>query len=349
MIGTPVTVPQPSGSSIFNSATGMYSQPGSYYFTAEYSGDPTDSPATSLCETLTVLPATSSTTTTSTAPSGGVGIGTTNLLILVGVVVVLLGIGGYFIMKRGRGGPPPKTGETPPPPPPPPPPGVGVAAPTIPPCLPGTRKTEVVCSCDVNLYIPSMAQVTIGGVYLAGVEDMNKALDGLQNALSTASIATGLLGLVTDPIASFAAAAGTWAGWAGLDIGTTADDITGKPTDAAMKGLNRLAGDLKNLRRSGYMSITVPQARFRFFCEVTKECRNGYWVVIDRSLKLRMFKKLAPYTYPESPVQVTWQNTAQGNAEIDHIMGSFATKMKQMNQDAQNQMLGCEKACQDAT
>jgi len=113
MIGTPINVPQPSGSGLYSSAQATFSQPGSYYFSASYSGSATDAPSQSLCETLTVLPATSSssssssttttsTTTTPTTPSEGGGIGSTDLLIGVGVIVVLLAAGGYLFMRRGK-------------------------------------------------------------------------------------------------------------------------------------------------------------------------------------------------------------------------------------------------------
>lgn len=359
-LGSPVTVP-PSGI-VPSSAKFNATEPGNYYFSASYSGNPNNTPADSRCEVLTVYPATTisssttsstmSSTTSSTTPTSSTS--NDDALIGVGVVVVVVAAGGGLIVLRRQRGTTGTTSPPPPPPPPPPPTNTTIAAPVdvaFSPCPPGTPpKTETVCSCTVELYIPSMARVEVGGVYEAGVEDIDAALDGLEVALTTASVATGLLGAVTDPVASIAGSVGAAVNMIpGVNVGTNPDDITGKPTDAAMNGLKRLGGYLKQLRKSGDMQITTPKARFTFSCQITKECRDGRWVVTDRSLKLKKLPdKLNPDIFPDPPVQVTWQKSASGNQEIDHVMGMYATRMRQLNASAQKQMLECENACQSA-
>jgi len=341
MIGTPVSVPQPSGSSLFNSATGMFSQPGSYYFEAYYGGDATDSPATSLCETLTVLAATSSSSSTSTStttPSSGSGIGTTDLLIGVGAAVVLLGAGGYLISKRGKQErPPPETTEPPPPPPrppPPPPPPTATAAPVTPLCPEGARKEEEK-NCDiVTLWLSSQAVPQIEGIYTTSSEEVQRLLDALDTAIAVSGKAAFAVGMALDPVGTLI-----------TSIASPDSQITEQFTGLATKALNGLADTLAGQRRyQGYIKVIYPKVSYRVFCVTTTECIHGRWVVTKR--ELRMQKQDAP-TMGEWVPQGEGENLMISSLEqVKRMMATFRNSVAgPHNQQENAKVEACAKKC----
>ena len=110
-----------------------FQTPGTYYFTASFSGFGSFPPMDSPCEMLTVTGTITSVTTAGSTTAAAVTTGASlfsNLLTYVVILVILAGLLGTLFFLRGRrsgsGGkkkppPPPLTGGPPPPPPPPPP------------------------------------------------------------------------------------------------------------------------------------------------------------------------------------------------------------------------------------
>jgi hypothetical protein len=197
------------------------------------------------------------------------------------------------------------------------------------PCPDGSQpKTDVACTCEIELFLLSKAKIEIDGAYQAGEEDIDKAIEGLENALTVASIGTGLIGAVTDPVGSILGTLGV----------PSVDDATGKATDAAMDALKQLGEQLKKLRKYGWMTVTCPRQRFRFSCVVTSECQDGYWVVTDRSLTMEKLGRATPVTMSNAP-------HVAGPAELHHAAQQIVNWAAGYNGAAERKMKECEQAC----
>ena len=234
--------------------------------------------------------------------------------------------------------PPPPVPPTPPEPPAPPPTPPTTPIPPEPP-TPPTHERPHDCPDDaapriternpleVDLFIISESQLRIDSNYPYG-DNVDDALDNLDDTLKGVSVVMSLPGAVTDPV-------GSLLGTAGLP---GFDSVTTKPAEAAAKSLRKLRARMEQYRRTGTWSLSVPFQHYRFLCRITEECRGGEWVVTKREFVGERVGKPAWHHSP--PYEV--QNVAY---DSEHAWRAMTASYVRRNAQAERQIGEAATAC----
>lgn len=176
--------------------------------------------------------------------------------------------------------------------------------------------------------------LVIEGAYAMDIKDAEKAMAGLERAMTVIDIGT----LAVNALDNAPLAVGTWiAGKAGFP---SFDTITSLPQDAALDSTRRLIENMRNIHRAGSWSVRCNRYHLKATCTVTYTCHGGHWVVTDRKMIVEQVGGPTPGNSAPPEIMVPGQG-ADPNA-IQRMFGYFTSR----NRGPQQKLDECAKKCQ---